>query len=176
MTGNAETPPVWGDGELDSTVAALLRERGATLAVAESCSGGLLAKRLTDIPGSSEYFLLGVVSYANSAKTGVLHVPEELLIRHGAVSREVALAMACGVRDLAGCDVALATTGIAGPDGGSREKPVGTVYIALADRYSCQVHRYQFGGGRDEVRDMTASAALELLYFRLKNNSAECRE
>jgi nicotinamide-nucleotide amidase len=121
-----------------------------------------------------------VVTYANSAKVGVLHVPEETLIRYGAVSREVAIAMACGARDLAGSDVALATTGIAGPEGGSREKPVGTVYIALADRSSCQVHRYQFSGGRDEVRELTASAALELLYFRLmetgRNNSSDRRE
>jgi len=173
-----DTP--WSPGGLDSAVADLLRDSGLTLSLAESCSGGLISKRITDIPGSSEYFLLGAVTYANSAKMGVLGVPEELLLRHGAVSSEVAVAMASGVRDISGSDLAIATTGIAGPEGGSREKPVGTVYIALVDGGGCLVQRYQFAGGRDEVREVTATTALELLYFRLaeivKGNSRPCRE
>jgi nicotinamide-nucleotide amidase len=148
---------------LDDVVAELLRRSGFTLALAESCSGGLISKRVTDIPGSSAYFLLGAVTYANSAKTAVLGVPEELLIRYGAVSSEVAVAMATGVRQLADSDLALATTGIAGPEGGSRDKPVGTVYISLVDREDCLVRRYQFDGDRDEVRRLTADTALELL-------------
>jgi len=177
MTGGVTggNPPLAEEG-IDAALAALLRDSGLTLALAESCSGGLISKRITDIPGSSDYFLLGAVTYANSAKTGVLGVAEELLIRHGAVSREVALAMACGVRERAGSDLGLSTTGIAGPEGGSRDKPVGTVYIALADPNGCQVHCYRFAGGRDTVREMTATTALELLYSRLveivKGNSA----
>lgn len=162
-----DSTPTWGEKGLDSAVADLLRESGLTLALAESCSGGLISKRITDIAGSSAYFLLGAVTYANSAKTSLLGVPEEMLATCGAVSREVAAAMASGVRKLAASDMALATTGIAGPDGGSSEKPVGTVYIALACQGDCQVYRYRFSGGRDEVRELTASAALELLYAHL---------
>ncbi len=164
----------WGPEGVDLAVASLLRQSGFSLALAESCSGGLISKRITDIPGSSAYFLLGAVTYANSAKMSVLGVPAELLLRHGAVSEEVAMAMASGARGISGSDLALATTGIAGPDGGSREKPVGTVYIALMDARGCRVHRYQFGGDRDKVREQTATAALELLCFyleeELKNN------
>lgn len=166
--------------DLDSAVAALLRGSGLTLAVAESCSGGLIAKRITDIPGCSAYFLLGAVTYANSAKTAVLKVPEETLAKHGAVSAEVAIAMADGVRVVAGSDLALATTGIAGPDGGSSEKPVGTVYIAIIDGSGCEVRHYLFAGDRETVRNMTATAAMEFLYSRLaallKNNSGNNRE
>lgn len=165
---------------MDSAVAAFLRDGGLTLAVAESCSGGLLSKRITDIPGCSAYFLLGAVTYANSAKTAVLQVPEEILVKYGAVSAEVAIAMADGVRAVAGSDLALATTGIAGPDGGSSEKPVGTVYIAIVDGSGCEVRHYLFSGDRETVRNMTATAAMELLYSHLaalvKNNSANNRE
>jgi nicotinamide-nucleotide amidase len=148
---------------LDSKIAGLLRDTGLTLAVAESCSGGLIAKRITDIPGSSAYFILGVVTYANSAKERVLGVPAELLAQYGAVSPEVAAAMATGVRTLAGSDIGLATTGIAGPTGGSVEKPVGTVFIALASANGCEVFRHCFTGNRESVREATAKAALRLL-------------
>jgi len=149
--------------ELDRTIAGLLQGSGLTLAVAESCSGGLIAKRLTDIPGSSEYFLLGVVTYANSAKERVIAVPKVLLEQHGAVSSEVAIAMAAGVKALANSDIAIATTGIAGPEGGSPEKPVGTVFIAIASASGCQVVRHRFSGNRQMVREATAEAALLLL-------------
>lgn len=149
--------------DLDVRVAGLLRAAGLTLAVAESCSGGLLAKRLTDIPGASAYFLLGTVTYADSAKQRVLAIPAATLAAHGAVSAATAGAMATGVRHLAGSDLALATTGIAGPEGGSAAKPVGTVFIALATAAGCSVQQYRFSGDRDTVREATAQAALELL-------------
>jgi len=152
---------------IDHALAGLLRGSGLTLAVAESCSGGLIAKRLTDIPGSSEYFLLGVVTYANSAKERVVNVPKELLEQHGAVSSKVALAMAEGVRTLAGSDIAIATTGIAGPEGGTPEKPVGTVFIAIASPAGCHAVRHCFSGSREKVREATAEAALQLLLSRL---------
>lgn len=146
---------------LDSKIAGLFRNSGLTLAVAESCSGGLIAKRITDIPGSSEYFLLGVVTYANSAKERVLGVPGELLEKNGAVSHEVAAAMAEGVRTLSGSNIAIATTGIAGPEGGTAEKPVGTVFIAIASAGGCEVFRHRFAGNREEVREATAEASFQ---------------
>jgi len=149
--------------ELDLRVAGLLRGSGLTLAVAESCSGGLLAKRITDIPGSSGYFILGVVTYANSAKEGVLGVPKGLLDQYGAVSSHVAVAMAEGGRTLSGSDISIATTGIAGPEGGTPEKPVGTVFIALTSPRGCRVVRHCFEGNREIVREATAEAALLLL-------------
>jgi nicotinamide-nucleotide amidase len=153
---------------LDETVAGLLKRSGLTLAVAESCSGGLIAKRITDIPGSSAYFLLGTVTYADSAKMNVLSVPAEILATHGAVSAATATAMAEGVRNLAGSDLALATTGIAGPDGGTAEKPVGTVYVAIADATGCKAFCHTFSGDRETVRNATADAALLLLAARLE--------
>jgi nicotinamide-nucleotide amidase len=152
---------------LDKTVASLLRTSGLTLATAESCSGGLLAKRITDIPGSSAYFLLGVITYADRAKIRVLSVPAEIIAAHGAVSAATAIAMAEGARLLAGSDLALATTGIAGPGGGTPDKPVGTVYIAIDDADGCSVFHYSFTGNRKSVRDATAEAALQLLADRL---------
>jgi nicotinamide-nucleotide amidase len=149
--------------ELDLRVASFLRDSGQTLAVAESCSGGLIAKRITDIPGSSAYFLLGVVTYSNSSKEQVIGVPKELIEKQGAVSSEVAVAMATGVRALSGSHIAIATTGIAGPEGGTPEKPVGTVFIAIASADGSKVFRHFFGGSRETVREATAEAALELL-------------
>src|SRR5512133_1329522 len=148
---------------LDSSVAVLLRDSGLTLALAESCSGGLIAKRITDIPGSSAYFLLGLVTYANSAKMSLLGVPATVLETCGAVSAETAEAMAVGARQLAGSDIGVATTGIAGPDGGTAAKPVGTVYLAIATAGGCRVFPYRFSGDRQAVRESTADAALDLL-------------
>jgi nicotinamide-nucleotide amidase len=157
---------------LDARVAALLRASRLTVAVAESCSGGLLAKRLTDVPGASAYFLLGTVTYADSAKIRVLSVPTDMLASHGAVSAAVAAAMAEGVRLLAGSDLSLATTGIAGPDGGTPAKPVGTVYIALAAADGCRVICHCFSGNREKIRESAADAALELLAVRLAGAAA----
>ena len=152
------------DGEtIDSMVADLLRAKGVTLSLAESCTGGLVAKRITDISGSSAYFLEGAVTYADAAKTRVLGIPSELLEEKGAVSAEVARAMAEGMRRRSGSDLALAVTGIAGPGGGSEEKPVGTVFIALADRAGCQAERYRFFGNSEEIRTITAFTALDRL-------------
>ena len=140
----------------------LLLASGKTLAVAESCTGGLLAGAITAVPGSSRYFLGGVVAYHDDVKAGALGVPPALVAAHGAVSGEVAVAMAEGVLARIGSDVAVATTGVAGPGGGTRGKPVGTVWIAVADRHGVRrAHRHRFGGDRGEVRRATVRAALE---------------
>lgn len=152
-----------GDCSIDAVVAELFRDRCLTLALAESCSGGLIAKRITDLPGSSAYFLEGVVTYSNAAKQRLLGVSPELLDTKGAVSTECASAMAKGVRSAAGSDLGLAVTGIAGPDGGCDEKPVGTVFISLAAPDGCWTKRFQFHGSRDEIRTLTAWTALDWL-------------
>jgi len=152
-----------GDSGMDDAVAELFRDRCLTLSLAESCSGGLIAKRITDIPGSSRYFCEGVVTYSNEAKMRLLGVPAELLDSCGAVSSECASAMAKGVRLASGSDLGLAVTGIAGPDGGSEDKPVGTVFISLAAPDGCWTKRFRFGGNRDEIRTLTAWTALDWL-------------
>ncbi len=151
------------DETMDSVVAGLFREKAVTLSLAESCTGGLVAKRITDVSGSSAYFLAGAVTYANAAKSAVLGVSPELLAEKGAVSAEVAMAMAQGARRLSSSDIALAVTGIAGPEGGSPEKPVGTVYIALDTRDGCQAQLYHFHGSREEIRTITAFMAMNWL-------------
>lgn len=148
---------------METIVGNLLIKKNLTLAVAESCSGGLIAQRITNIPGSSLYFLGGVVSYANSMKTEYLGVPEEMLERCGAVSRDVAEAMAIGIRERSGADIGLAITGIAGPDGGTELKPVGTVYIAMATGACSWVNKFTFDGDRHQVREMTAQTGLDLI-------------
>lgn len=152
-----------GEVSMDDSVAELFRDRRLTLSLAESCSGGLIAKRITDIPGSSRYFCEGLVTYSNAAKMRALGVPADLLDRFGAVSSECAEAMAKGVRLVSGSDLGMATTGIAGPDGGSLDKPVGTVYISLAAADGCWTRRFQFHGSRDEIRTLTAWNALDWL-------------
>lgn len=138
-----------------------------TLSVAESCTGGLLAQRITEVPGSSKYFIEGAVTYANEAKTRALGVEPILLLEHGAVSAPVAEAMAEGMRKRAGTDFALAITGIAGPDGGTEEKPVGTVFIALADDVGTEHRRLKLPGDRQLIRWRASQAALDLLRRRL---------
>jgi len=153
---------IGGEG-LGSVVGELLRRKGLTLSLAESCTGGLVAKLVTDVAGSSEYFLEGAVTYADAAKIRVLGVSPALLAEHGAVSSEMAMAMATGMRNNSGSDIALAVTGIAGPGGGSAEKPVGTVFIALATAAGCRAQGYRFSGSRDEVRNITAFTAMDWL-------------
>ncbi|MFO0974648.1 MAG: competence/damage-inducible protein A [Phycisphaerae bacterium] len=157
------------DATLQSAVAELLVRQRRTIATAESCTGGLLAKRLTDVPGSSAYFLEGFITYANAAKEQRLAVPSELLARHGAVSREVAACLAQNARRLAGADLALSTTGIAGPTGGTADKPVGLVFIGLASAERVEVKELRLGEqlSRVEIRDRAAKAALNLLRLAL---------
>jgi nicotinamide-nucleotide amidase len=154
---------VYGEGDetMEAVVGGLLRERGATLAVAESCTGGLIAQRITEIPGASDYFLGGVAAYANSAKTSLLGVPEALLAENGAVSEPVARAMAEGARARFGADYAVATTGISGPDGGSAAKPVGTVFVALAQAEGTHCEGFVFPLDRTRHRQLTAQVGLD---------------
>jgi len=140
---------------------------GYTLAVAESCTGGLVAQRLTEVPGSSKYFTEGAVTYSNEAKTRTLGVEPALLLEHGAVSAPVVEAMAEGIRKRARTDFGLAVTGIAGPGGGSEEKPVGLVYIALADDVRTKHRKLQIPGDRQLIRWRSSQAALDLLRRRL---------
>ena len=144
-----------------------LRERGLTVATAESCTGGLVGAALTQEPGSSDFYLGGVVSYDNAVKEKMLGVGQQSLEEKGAVSPEVAKEMAAGARARLGTDLALATTGIAGPDGGSDAKPVGLVYIGLATPQGIEAKKFQFYGGRDSVRALTVQAALNWLRLYL---------
>ena len=137
--------------------------KGLTLATAESCTGGLVAGAITAIPGSSSIFTHGFVTYANAAKTQMLSVPETMLAAHGAVSEPVARAMAEGARNRAGTDYAVSTTGIAGPDGGTGEKPVGTVWFGLAGPTSTQTYHKLFHGDRESIRNQAVGFALALL-------------
>jgi nicotinamide-nucleotide amidase len=146
---------------LEEIVGQLLRAGGATLAVAESCTGGLVAHRLTQIPGSSDYFDRSVVVYSNAAKVQMLGVPEALIESAGAVSAEVAEMMAEGVRRVSNATLGLAITGIAGPTGGSEEKPVGTVFIALASPKGTVSKRYQFMGDRNQIQTLSAHTAID---------------
>ncbi len=148
---------------MERIVGMLLTEKKMKLAVAESCTGGLISHKLTDIPGCSSYFLGGVISYDNSLKEGYLGVPKEMIEEHGAVSRNVAETMAYGVLERTGADVALAVTGIAGPGGGTPEKPVGTVYIAVSTPQGDWVNRFDFQGDRKQIRELTAINGLDLL-------------
>ncbi|MCU0650839.1 MAG: nicotinamide-nucleotide amidohydrolase family protein [Candidatus Omnitrophica bacterium] len=141
----------------------LLLQKNKTVAVAESCTGGLVSSLLTSLPGSSAYFLLGVAAYSNKAKRDILKIPVSLLKKHGAVSSQVALAMAVNVRKLAGADFGIGITGIAGPGGGTPDKPVGTVYIAGVSTSAKICKKFHFRASRSGVRARSADAALSLL-------------
>jgi nicotinamide-nucleotide amidase len=149
--------------ELEEVIGALLKQRKLMLAVAESCTGGLVGARLTNIAGSSEYFERGVVAYSNRAKTELLGVPQELIDRSGAVSSEVAAAMAQGIRQAAHADLGLSVTGIAGPGGGTEKKPVGLVYIALASQQGTKTAEHRFPGDREQVRLRASQMALDMV-------------
>ena len=148
-----ETPGVGGG-------AAMLLAGDAT---AESCSGGLIAHRITNVAGSSSYFLGGIVSYSNDAKTGLLGVDRNAISTHGAVSEEVAGAMAQGARDRFSADIAVGVTGIAGPGGGTREKPVGLVFIAVASPSGTVLETCHFDGDREAVKERTSEKALRMI-------------
>ena len=161
--------------ELPEIVLDLLRERGWTAAAAESCTGGMVAARLTDIPGSSDVFAGGVVTYSNELKHALLGVPDELLARHGAVSAEAAAAMAAGARERLGADIAVAVTGIAGPGGGTPEKPVGLVHLHVSSPAGEDHRRMDVPGDRAIVRARAAVAALHLLRAHVVAASAHPR-
>ena len=146
-----------------AALVALCKARGLRVATAESCTGGLVAGAITDIPGSSAIFTHGFVTYANEAKTQMLGVPEATLATHGAVSSETAAAMAIGARKHSGADLAISTTGIAGPDGGSEQKPIGTVWFGLATPHGVTTYHRIFPGNRDDVRRASVDFALALL-------------
>lgn len=158
------------DDCLEKVIGRGLRERGWRMALAESCTGGLLSRKITAVAGASDYLDRGYVTYSNSAKTELLGVSEELLRCHGAVSEPVALAMADGALDRAGGDIAVGITGIAGPDGGTAEKPVGTVYIACVTHGRKRVEKYAFGGTREQIQESAAQAALVLIWKLLTGN------
>ncbi len=148
----------------------LLQKNGKKLSLAESCTGGLISHHVTSVPGSSGWFLGGVVSYANKIKTDFLGVEESLLQKYGAVSAEVAAAMASGMREKSNADISLSVTGIAGPGGGTNEKPVGTVFIGIGTANAIQTHHFLFSGSRYEIQHLTAQTALNRIRQELINN------
>ena len=160
------------DGQtMEQVVGALLTKNNMTIAIAESCTGGLLSHRITNVPGSSAYFLEGVISYSNEAKSRILDVPEDLIENYGAVSAPVVEAMARGVRELAGSDMGVGISGIAGPGGGSAEKPVGTVFIGIdSDVKGTISKRFLFHGSREEIKLVSTHNALEIIRQILVNN------
>ena len=153
-------------------LAARLQERclelGLKVTTAESCTGGLIAKLITDIPGSSDYFPGGIVSYSNEAKMSLLHVSEEVLAAHGAVSAQVARAMATGALRRFTADLAVSVTGVAGPGGGTPSKPLGLTYVAVADGLETEVRRFVWNGDRAANREESARAAFEMLLERVE--------
>ena len=152
---------------LAQNAGAALRAAGLTLATAESCTGGLIGHVLTEVPGSSDYYRGGLVSYSDALKRNELGVPAEMLERHGAVSAQTAVAMAEGARKRYEADVAIAVTGIGGPSGGSAAKPVGLTYVAVADKDGHEVQRHRWSGDRHANKVASAGAALTLLVERL---------
>lgn len=157
------------DDSLESCIGRMLKQAGKTVSAAESCTGGLISSLFTSVPGSSEYYLGSVTSYANGVKTGVLGVSEEIIAEHGAVSMECVKAMAEGVRKLTGSDFSVATSGIAGPGGGSDEKPVGLVWIAVSSQMGTETFSLLSKGDRKRNIDRFASNALNILRKKIKN-------
>ena len=160
-----------GDRTMEGVVGEMLKERGLALSLAESCTGGLIGNLMTNVSGSSEYFAGGVVAYSNQAKMDLLGVSPETLDQYGAVSDQTVLEMAAGARERFRTDLSLAVSGIAGPDGGTPEKPVGTVYIGMSDRNFSFSRRYAFSGARDQVKLNSAMMALDWVRRRLRGDS-----
>ena len=157
------------DDTLEGVLGKKLRDKKLTVAVAESCTGGLIGKRLTDTAGSSDYFLGSITAYSNQLKKSLLNVSDETLDKHGAVSEEAALEMADGIRNKTKANIGLSTTGISGPGGGTEEKPVGLVYIGLITPVKSIVKKYNFNFGRHIHREMTATAALNITRLSLED-------
>ncbi len=158
--------------ELARRLGAACRDRGLRIGTAESCTGGLVAHVITEVPGSSDYFTGGFVTYSNDLKTGLLDVPSDVLEAHGAVSAQVARAMADGARRRLAVDLAVAVTGVAGPDGGTAAKPVGLTYVAVADGDGDDVRRHVWDSDRTGNKRLSAAAALDLLLARLSGSAA----
>jgi PncC family amidohydrolase len=154
---------------IEQTIGMLLRERGLKLASAESCTGGLVADRITNIPGSSDYFYGGVVAYANQAKVSLLHVAWDTLQNHGAVSRETVQEMARGARSVFGTDIGISVSGIAGPSGGSESNPVGTTWICLSAPDGEWTRKFVWDGKRRQNKNSSAFAALQLILEYLED-------
>ncbi|MFH1691281.1 MAG: CinA family protein [Candidatus Omnitrophota bacterium] len=149
---------------MQKIIADTLTKKNLTIAVAESCTGGLISSELTDIPGSSKYFMFGIVAYSNDIKTEILNVAKETILKHGAVSKETALEMANNVRHLAKTNIGLGITGIAGPAGEEPLKPIGTVFISIAVGHHLYFKKFIFKGSRLKIRKSATKAALKLLY------------
>jgi PncC family amidohydrolase len=160
------------DQPLEFLAGRLLRARGLKLASAESCTGGLLSHRITNVPGSSEYFQGGVTAYANEAKVRLLGVRWETIQQYGAVSEETVLEMALGARETLGAEIGLSTSGIAGPGGGTPEKPVGLVWIGLSAPGFEKAWRFQWGGDRLAVKEQSVEAALRVLVEWLESSAS----
>ena len=154
--------------ELAQRLGATLRAAGRTFGTAESCTGGLIAHLVTEVPGSSAYFLGGLVTYADAVKRSIVDVPADVLEAHGAVSAQVAVAMAEGARHRLGVDIAVAVTGVAGPDGGTDAKPVGLTYLAVADADGHDVRKHTWDGDRAGNKRASAAAAMALTLERLR--------
>jgi PncC family amidohydrolase len=148
---------------IEETIGGLLLNKGQWLAITESCTGGLISHRITNIPGSSRYFKGSIVAYSNDVKYEILSVSPETLKRYGAVSAETATEMATGVRRRIRADIGLSATGIAGPSGGTEEKPIGTVFIAVCNKKGAKSYRFQFKGSREKIKVESADKALEIL-------------
>lgn len=160
---------IGGNPPLEKQIGAFLTKYGKTISVAESCTGGLISHRITNVPGSSNYYDRGVIAYSNQSKTAILRVSPKTLKKFGAVSRQTAIEMAQGIKQISGSDLGLAVTGIAGPGGGTPEKPVGLVYICLTSDESVVCEDFRFKGKREEIKHQTSDAALELIkkHFKL---------
>lgn len=154
---------------IEITIGNLLRSRGLKLATAESCTGGLIADRITNVPGSSDYYTGSVIAYADGAKVALIHVSWDTLRKHGAVSRETVIEMARGVRTALGTDIGLSVSGIAGPGGGLPDKPVGTTWIGLSANNGDWARRFTWDGGRRQNKEYSAEAALQFVLDYLDN-------
>ena len=157
------------DENLVIKVSGLLKQKKFFIATAESCTGGLIGHTLTNISGSSEYFERGVISYSNESKNQLLDVPENIIKTYGAVSSQVAKSMAEGIKNNSNVDIGISTTGIAGPTGGTKDKPVGLVYIGVAFKDKTIVKKFKFKGDRLENKESTCNAALQILFDLIKN-------
>ena len=162
---------IYGIGEesLEEALGKLLTEKKLTLSIAESCTGGLIANKLTNISGSSQYIERAVITYSNKSKTEMLRIPEKLISTHGAVSREVAEEMARSIRNLSGTDIGISTTGIAGPTGGTPDKPIGLVWIGYSDSNETIALKFNFGDGRLRVKERATQAAMDLIRRKILN-------